>query len=140
MAENDKKRVDDFLSQVHGRPVTLDEIMIGIAAKNFRRSWSEQEQPIRVRRRELLIAMVVELVEIRKTTIQATAFCEMAIEDVIVGDFDGLRSWVEVFEFKRDDDDRRGRLVPLFARFKLLCWEAADFLENVEAKGIHGLR
>ena len=132
---DNKESVNEFLSKVYGEPMTLKQFMAMIVIKSFRRSWSEQEQPVRQRRRELVMAMALEVAEIRKSTRQATGLCELAIENVITGDFSSLRSWAHEFNFEGDDLEYQERYRPLFVKFKKLCLEAADFLEHIENNG-----
>lgn len=103
---------------------TLDEVLLDGAVERWKTSWSEQSREEKRRRMHFVLAMAAELNEIRKTNRHATAWCEMAIEDVIIGDWKSMPMHISMFEFKDDDPTYRERYAPIFARFRQICEEA----------------
>ena len=129
---SDEKKMDDLLSRVFWREASVREMLLTKCLKDFQRGWSQQLTEARKRRREILLEMAAELFEIRKTTMSATAWCEFAMEDVIVGDARMLRCWADGFLFKDEDEEYRNQLAAVFAKFRQISLDAADFLDASE--------
>jgi hypothetical protein len=78
-------KADGLLSKMLGKQTTLETFFMDGLVKDMQRSWTMQPLESRRTRMQIILAMAGELAEIRKTTIQATRFCEWAIEGVITG-------------------------------------------------------
>lgn len=108
---------EDFL----GTGMTLTEWVAANRIQEIRSNIIFQTSTERRRRMDLLIEMSAELAKIKGQTRFATSLARGVIEDVIKGDWNGLRIMAEYFTFKDEDADLRNHEGPIYARFAELC-------------------
>jgi hypothetical protein len=90
----------------------LEEIM---------RSWCLADKATRKHRLKTIIALAVELEEIKKVNIFSTLFGEMAIEAVIQGDWKELEEVVGYQTFKTESLDIQAKFAQLWEKFRLIA-------------------
>ena len=100
------------------------------------RSWAFQSPEARKSRMKYVLQMAAELQEIRKVTIRATAFCEFAIEGVIMGKIEAVRMWTKAMTFPEESShpQEQARMVAVFARFREICDEAMVVMTTFEMR------
>lgn len=118
------KDLNSMLSELLGKPVTAEELFEKYVREDYAGSWTNQSPEARKSRMKYILQMAAELQEIRKVTIQATGFCEFAIEGVITGKIADVRMWSEGLTFPEEELDYRERMTTVFARFREICDEA----------------
>lgn len=137
MADDEKTK--SLMSQLFG--TDLRDFLERLMMKQFQRSWAQQSAEIRRKRMTFVRAMVREEDEISKISIHATAFCTMAIEAVINGDIEDLKSGLDLFLFEDErptNPEYATVMRARFAKFRQLCLDALDHLNAVEAARIAG--
>ncbi len=87
-------------------------------------SWCFQNKEERKHRLHTLTALVVELERIRSIDIFATAFGDMAIEDVIQGDWASVAETISWFTFPGDDQQIQDKYTPLWEGFRAILLAA----------------
>ena len=85
------------------------------------RSWCLADKAVRKHRMRTIIALAVELEEIKKVNIFSTSFGEMAIEAVIQGDWKELEEVVGYQTFKSEHPDIQAQFAPLWEKFRLIA-------------------
>lgn len=106
--------------------------------QQLRASWCEQGREERSWRLSYIEKMIFEKKRIVDTYgIQATAWCDAAIEAIIMGDADGIRTSLLMFDFEGEHDEYRIDMTNRFARFKEICQEARD---TMQASGQRGMQ
>jgi hypothetical protein len=125
-----------MLSDLLGRNVTAEELFERWLQEDFVRSWTRQSPEARKSRMKYVLQMAAELQEIRKVTIQATAFCEFAIEGVITGKIEDVRMWSKALTFPEESADLQyqERMALVFARFREICDEAMIVMTTFEMR------
>lgn len=126
-------KADGLLSRMLGRQTTLETFFMEGLVKDMRRSWTMQPLESRRTRMQIILAMAGELAEIRKTTIQATRFCEWAIEGVITGKVRDMEIALSGISFEGEDEEYAGRYRPVFAKFRQITEEAIQSMKALEA-------
>jgi len=85
------------------------------------RSWCLANKATRKHRLKTIIALAVELEEIKKVNIFSTSFGEMAIEAVIQGDWKELEEVVGYQTFKTEHPETQAEFAPLWEKFRLIA-------------------
>ena len=88
-----------------GSGLNFSEFMLMGDIKRFKTSFGSQKNTEQRRRLDYIIKASVALHEIRKESIFASGLCEMAIEDIIKGDWNSLQRWagkIPIFEVASD--------------------------------------
>jgi hypothetical protein len=85
------------------------------------RSWCLADKATRKHRLKTIIALSVELEEIKKVNIFSTLFGEMAIEAVIQGDWRELEEVVGYQTFKTEHPETQAEFAPLWEKFRLIA-------------------
>lgn len=111
---------------------TLAATFSAALTKESLRSWGRQRREHRAERLDFVLRMVEEKKVILKSTIQATAWCDLAIDDLICGDAQGLRGYAAFMEFEGEDPAYREPMRPLYTNFRQLCLDAADSVAAAE--------
>jgi hypothetical protein len=107
-----------------GTGLSLPELLASGRLQAFMNSLGEQSRDERHRRLKYLVLLGAELAKIRETETFATGLAEMAIEDLIKGDWAGVRSLADGFRFTDEHPSISSRYAPLYARFAELLDEA----------------
>ena len=85
------------------------------------RSWCLADKATRKHRLKTIIALAIELEEIKKVNIFSTLFGEMAIEAVIQGDWKELEEVIGYQTFKTEHPDIQAQFAPLWEKFRLIA-------------------
>lgn len=118
---------DDLFKRLTGED--FQESFTRHMMKRWNDSWGQQPREERKRRMHFVLRMAEELANIRKVTNFSTGWCEMVIEDVILGDLESLRFMgVEGLSAKGFEENVGGptgaRYADIFAKFREICEEA----------------
>ena len=89
--------------------------------EEIQNSWCLADKAARKHRLKTLIALVLELEEIKKVSIFSTAFGEMAIEAVIQGDWRELEEVVGYQTFKAESKEIQDQFAPLWEKFRAIA-------------------
>jgi hypothetical protein len=87
-------------------------------AKMFERSWWCADRLERRARLQTIVELSVELTKIRSVNMFSTLLGEAAIGDVIEGDWDGLKMWIDHFTFADEGPEIREVYAPIWSHFR----------------------
>lgn len=113
---------DDFM----GSGMRLDEWWQSMQIDKLNNSFHRQERPEKERRLRGIIRLSSILVQIEDISIVGTAHAQGAIQDVIEGDWSGLRWMTERDYWGEDTKYWRDDVKPLWESFRLLLKEVFD--------------
>lgn len=113
---------DNFM----GMGMSMFEFLAAGKVREIQDNIMSQDREERNRRMALIIEMSAELKMILGKTRFATRMAEGAIEDVIKGDWNGLRIMADHFAFEDEHESTRQQYAPIYERFAQLCQEAFD--------------
>lgn len=100
------------------------------------RSWCLQDKYTRKHRLSTVIALAIELEDIKKVNRFSTAFGEQAIEAVIQGDWRELEEVAKFLTFESEIPDIRDQFKPLWEKFRTLALTAcAEEKRRVPGQG-----
>jgi hypothetical protein len=119
-----KEYLDPKSKNFMGTGLTLEKMMQVGLAQSIERAFFRQRKEEKKRRLEYIINLSYELLRIRKHTNFATGLCEIAIENVIEGDWKGVEMWAAHFEFAEEQKELREEYAPLFNAFRRLLLDA----------------
>lgn len=119
----------DFL----GTGMTMRELLAKHTLESLSASWALQGRAERKRRLGLVRDLILELDRIRSVSRFSTGLGEVAVEDVICGDWKRVAGWAADLEFSDDGDDPVHG--PLWARFRELLRSAAAGAPPAPASG-----
>lgn len=122
----------DAISSLMGRMLSMAEEH---HVEMLRRSWFCQDRAEQKARLAAVIDLSVELARIRSIDIFATGLGEIAIMEVITGDWEALARWVDDFTFAHEGVECARRYGPLWAQFRLTL-EAACASATARAGGV----
>jgi len=114
-----------------GTGLTLEELMLSQGIKRMQNAFWMQERSEQKRRLDFIIRLSAEYQRILEKTIQSTGIARAAIEDVIDGDWEGLRISREMFTFEGEHQDAIDRYAPIFAEFVRIIDEALQTIPVV---------
>jgi hypothetical protein len=108
--------------------MTIDNILSNLMeqletrqVEQIQNSWCMVDKATRKFRLNTIIALIVELEEIKKTSSFSIVFGYMAIEAVICGDWRELEEVVELQYFKGEEPDTSNKYAPLWEKFRLIA-------------------
>ena len=81
---------------------------------------------------DLIVELAAELAKSRSKRGSGTRLAEAVIEDVIKGDWSGVRVLGESFKFEDEHESLRMREGPIYAKFVALCQKAFDTRPGAE--------
>jgi hypothetical protein len=119
-----KEYLDPKSKNFMGTGLTLEKMMQVGLAQSIERAFFRQRKEEKKRRLDFIMRLSVELVKIREHTNFATGICEMAIEDVIEGDWKGVEMWAGHFDFAGECKEMQEQYIPIFAAFQQILNEA----------------
>ena len=118
---------DNFL----GTGLNAQDALVAIRLQQVENSFpvlTAKEQQVRLK---LVIELSVELEKIRQISIQSTAWGEMAIGDVINGNWADLPDKIDFLKFSMESEDFQKEYAPLWEKFRGLLELAS--LNSVES-------
>lgn len=87
-------------------------------------SWCLQDKAERKHRLKTIIALGVELEEIRRTEKFNSNLGEAAIEAIIEGDWEDAERWVDHFTFEDEEEAVRDRYAVIWEKFRVILMTA----------------
>lgn len=105
--------------------------------KTVLQSYALQSPEERNARLRTILVLSVELDKIRQQDRFSTRLGEIAIEEVIKGDWAGAKMYAALFDFADESEDTRARYVPIWERFRDVLRAAVNDAEMRE-RGVPG--
>lgn len=115
-----------------GSGMTLAEWSAAHTITQLQNVFTFQERPEIRRRLDLIIELGAEYKAIEAQTRFSTAFAKMVIEDIIKGDWYGVRINGESLRFEDEHPETRARYAPIFKRFAELAMKAFNTRPGAE--------
>jgi hypothetical protein len=107
--------------------ISFEKLMAMYEERTFEmvhKSWCLQEKAVRRHRLQTVVALILELEEIKKVDIFSTAFGEQAIEAVIQGDWHEVEEVIEFQTFEAEEPKIRDRYKDLWEKFRIIALTA----------------